>query len=420
MDERISKIKDALYELGKAVEDLGAPHGKSTLRELWGWNCPALNAQQLGSMAKILADKIAGVSKEKLNSKFDPQTVIVRIDDFRTNTLQYIWNGNAAGAAPQYFALLHWISLVFEPVYEFTSDWEKYASEGMLPRKLSSKLRSYKAQIANYDEYFEGLDEKIKFINQAHDAANELPTDLEMLRGATEEVAEAKANAERNKILSEAAYEEITKLLQSVRDGEAEARQLVRNTEDAYSAATTRGLGESFQRRANRLAWSMWTWVAGLITALVVGAIIGHYRVSALQDLLKNSASNGPIVLSAFLAIVSVAAPVWFAWIATKQIGHRFRLSEDYAFKASIAQAYEGYRREAARVDANFAKRLFASALDRLEEAPIRFVEHETFGSPWHELVKMRSNVRPNTGNSVSEVSPSQSDGIVAAAENKT
>ena len=68
--------------------------------------------------------------------------------------------------------------------------------------------------------------------------------------------------------------------------------------------------------------------------------------------------------------------------------GERFRLSEDYAFKASVSKAYEGYRREAANLDEAFAARLFSSALTRLDEAPLRLVETENHGSPWHELIK--------------------------------
>lgn len=63
---------------------------------------------------------------------------------------------------------------------------------------------------------------------------------------------------------------------------------------------------------------------------------------------------------------------MWFAWLATKQIGQRFHLAEDYAFKASVAKAYEGYRKEAARIDPEFEARLFGSALTRLDEAPLR------------------------------------------------
>lgn len=85
--------------------------------------------------------------------------------------------------------------------------------------------------------------------------------------------------------------------------------------------------------------------------------------------------------------LLSVAAPVWFAWLATKQIGQRFRLSEDYALKASVSRAYEGYRQEAHRIDEDLEARLLESALARLDEQPLRLVESDSHGSPWHELL---------------------------------
>lgn len=85
--------------------------------------------------------------------------------------------------------------------------------------------------------------------------------------------------------------------------------------------------------------------------------------------------------------MLSVGAPIWFAWLSTKQIGQRFRLSEDYAFKASISKAYEGYRREAHRIDPALESQLLRSALSRLDEQPLRLVESASYGSPWHELM---------------------------------
>lgn len=392
MTTRIEQVESALTKLAHDIDTTGAGHGNSSLLQHFGWNCPPLNTKQLSLVARTLAAKIASVPEDRLNSKFTPDAVIAAIDSFTGTTLPYFWNGNAAQAVPAYFALINWIDSVFEPVYSRERDWEKMAADGLLPKQITKKLQNYKASIGHFDKEFATLGEKIAYIQQAHDAAESLPTDLENLRSARDEVIESKTAAERSSILAEKSYEEIQQLLLSIQESEQEARRLVENTEDAYSAATTRGLGESFQRRAESLSNSMWTWVAGLTIALGLGALTGHYRVQSLQQLLATNASSGAITLNMVLAILSVAAPIWFAWLATKQIGHRFRLSEDYAFKASVAQAYEGYRREAARVDPDFAKRLFGSALDRLDEAPIRFVEHETFGSPWHEFARRRGS----------------------------
>lgn len=408
MSGKVLTVAKALEDLGAKVEEAGANYSTQTMQETWGWNCPPLTPKQMGGMARNLAEKISGVPEAKINTDFNPASVVKRVNLFVTGTLPYLFNGNGSVAAPLYFGLLQWVDLVFEEVYEFQTDWQKMLDSGQLPKPVAAKLRGYKAQLKKLDVDFETIGERITYINQAHDAAEALPTDLEALRAASDEVTESKSEAEKNSILAQAARDEIDRLLHSIKESEAEARKLVENTEDAYSAATTRGLGEAFQRRADRLAKSMWTWVGGLITALALGAIIGHHRVSVLQDLLSNNAASGAVSFNVLLAVISVAAPVWFAWIATKQIGHRFRLSEDYAFKASVAQAYEGYRREAARIDEKFAKRLFSSALDRIDEAPIRFVENETFGSPLHEFWKLRGHRKLDGGSSAASA-PSSS-----------
>lgn len=131
----------------------------------------------------------------------------------------------------------------------------------------------------------------------------------------------------------------------------------------------------------------MWTWVVGLVVALVAGSYFGSSQLHTLSELFKQpDVTTSVVILNLMLSLLSVGAPVWFGWLATKQIGQRFRLSEDYAFKASISRAYEGFRREAARVDKDMEARLLASALTRLDELPLRLVEPDSHGSPWHEL----------------------------------
>jgi hypothetical protein len=127
-------------------------------------------------------------------------------------------------------------------------------------------------------------------------------------------------------------------------------------------------------------------WVLGLILALMGGIYIGSHRFEMLNKAMSEKNDVGYIWIQIFLSIISLGAPIWFAWIATKQIGQRFKLSEDYAYKASLAKAYEGYKKEAARIDENLEIRLFNSALMRLDEAPLRLMDTDTHGSPWHEF----------------------------------
>lgn len=96
--------------------------------------------------------------------------------------------------------------------------------------------------------------------------------------------------------------------------------------------------------------------------------------------------STSVFVLQMVVVVFSLAAPIWFAWLSTKQIGQRFRMSEDYAFKAAISSAYEGFRREAAMIDKNMERDLLQSALTRYDELPLRLLGQDNYGSPWHEL----------------------------------
>ena len=131
----------------------------------------------------------------------------------------------------------------------------------------------------------------------------------------------------------------------------------------------------------------MWFWIVGLLVALSAGSIFGSIQLRSLLNMLDGPGAPGSvIVLNALLSFLSIGAPVWFAWLATKQIGQRFRLAEDYAFKAAVSRAYEGFRRETARFDKDMEEKLLASALTRLDELPLRLLEAQSYGSPWHEL----------------------------------
>lgn len=269
-----------------------------------------------------------------------------------------------------------------------------------MPRALLRRLKSVDTQVKSVINKSADLSEKIDRINEAHTAAELLPTELEQLREMQDSIGtlEKSANDDHKAIgLILSSSESHKSLMQNL---EKEAKVLVEKCGQYSSAMTTMGLGSAFEKRASALDSSMWIWVGGLLVSLGLGAWLAHDRIETLNALLINpSVSFNQLWANVVVAIFSVAAPVWFAWVATKQIGQRFRLSEDYAFKSSVAQAYEGYRREAANFDGSFTARLFGLALTRLEQEPLRYVENENHGSPFHELLRSalvrKTKVRP-------------------------
>lgn len=383
MHQKLEAICAALEKLAESVVNVWGDD--RTYNEGLGWYGPALNRQELASVARSLASDIRATQAEAI-----PQVLANFVDDLprrinvlQSNTVPQFPNNNAGQAIPAYLTTLQFVRAQLLPEL----GWVAIPDEKALPHKILRRVRAASSQLDESTAKLEGLDKKVEEILSAHAAAVSLPTDLEDLKDAKDQV----ASAVRKSLASQAEVE----LAKGAASGDAdaikkfkeEAEQLVKNCEDAYRITTSKGLAGAFQERANQLAVSMWVWVVGLIIALLCAYSVGSKAVDLFMKLFEGDQPKGAS-LQATLTALGVFAPLWFAWISTKQIGERFRLSEDYAFKASVSKAYEGYRREAANLDEDFAARLFSSALTRLDEAPLRLVEAENHGSPWHELIK--------------------------------
>jgi len=381
----LQKLCDSLNSASQAV--LNGTTDNRTMNEWWGWNYPALNRHGLSRLASDLSQTILNRGTDVLD---DPTIKIVKdaqasIDRIRSTTIGHLWNGNGLQAAPAYIQTISSIRMDLEPVL----GWQSIKDTNLIPAKLARRIRSYEATMDEITPKKDELIRSINLINEATEAAESLPTDLAALTAARNkiDVLQTESIGMHGKITgcldnANADGDKIKKL-------EGEAGKLVDQCEQAYRITTTKGLAAAFDQRAKSLAGSMWVWVIGLIGALTVGYMMGSNRLKDLTDLLNSAdKQHGVIWPTAILALISLGAPLWLAWMATKQIGQRFRLAEDYAFKASVAKAYEGYRKEAAKIDKAFEARLFASALTRLEEAPLRLVEAKTHGSPWHELIE--------------------------------
>lgn len=343
------------------------------------------------------------LSPSMIDTDLDQKLALLpsRFDSVQTTTIPQLFNGNGYQAYPALLGTLEWTYSLVSSLLVPEVDWNDVDEQNLMPRALLRRLKSVDTQVSSLISKSVDLSEKIDRINDAHTAAELLPTELEQLKEAHNDInlVAVKARDDHKSIgliLSSSESHENT--LEGL---EKEAKILVEKCGQYSSAMTTKGLGSAFEERAATLNTSMWVWVFGLLVSLGTGAWIAHDRIETLNDMLINpGVSFNQLWANIVVAIFSVAAPIWFAWVATKQIGQRFRLSEDYAFKSSVAKAYEGYRREAANFDISFTARLFGLALTRLEQEPLRYVENENHGSPFHEAMRsvcgLRKNVKPN------------------------
>ena len=255
-------------------------------------------------------------------------------------------------------------------------------------KRIGKQVRAMEALLNGLEPRSGGLKEKIERIEHAHDAADQLPTDLESLAEARIRIETLLNGAVKDIGALESSRNEAVAIDGELSRIKGNAEAVLARCETAYASATSQGLAAAFSERSDALNRSIKGWVFGLVAALCIGSYTGSIQVNKLSEALAAQQSSLEVILvHVFLSVLSIGAPVWFSWIATKQIGDRFKLSEDYAFKASISRAYEGYRREAARLDPDLEISLLASALGRLDELPLRLVQAKTHGSPFHELL---------------------------------
>jgi hypothetical protein len=304
-------------------------------------------------------------------------SIPMRLKLLQEQNVQYIFNGNAHQALPAFVVTLNWIEKIFDPIFGY----ENYEYPKFPKKKVRRRLDAVSTRIEGLDIDAKDIEDIISQIQQAHETAENLPADLLELNQARKEVKKT--------------FNQIDQLAQKakassklIKDQAEEASKLLKDSEDTYSIAVTKGLAGAFHSRAKKLTFFMWVWVAGLLGALYFALETGRDRFKTLTDLITAESPDIDLMLIQLtFSIISLGAPIWFAWLSTKQIGQNSKLAEDYNFKAAMAKAYEGYRREAARIDPVMEAKLLYSALNRLDEAPLRYVGDSYHASPWQELI---------------------------------
>ncbi|HHQ4651138.1 hypothetical protein [Aeromonas hydrophila] len=382
MLKEIEDVCSALQGVHDAI--LSTKISDLTFMEQFGWNCPAVTTEDMAKIALSLKSEISEANIESLPE--DMMTYVSglprKISIMQSNTIPHLSNTNCSVASVIYISTLNTISVSFR---EYVC-WTSVPNHKVLPTSVLRQLNKIKSQVDDLLPEKDALSKQLKEIQDAHSVAENFPADIQELKKGRDRISrmaeESAVHADKAKTNAQESLEELNRIHTF---GER-AEKTLNQCEDAYRAAASRGLAMSFESRAKELNVSMRYWVGGLAAALIGGAVLGSNRIKVLSETLSSSPQWGIVAMHIVLSMLSIGAPVWFAWMATKQIGQRFKLMEDYSFKSSVARAYEGYRKEAARIDPAFEARLFSSALSRLEEAPLRFVENESHGSPWHEF----------------------------------
>jgi hypothetical protein len=374
-----SELSAALVALSK---QMGALPQATKFSDTWGIQGIPLDKQDLEYMAKILAEKIDSVT---WNSSEHEEYVF---SDLKGKVLVL-----SSTIAPHLYSQPNAAASVVSALYSIDLQImaQVQPSQINIPLTLSSSLQRHiklaTARIQGAMDSANGIEEKIKSINGAYDAAEKLPLTQDDISQALKEIEAAKLASAKLDVEARVAFNVAEGLKRRLEAAALEADAVLIKIESTYRAATSQGLAQAFFDRAKSLNNSMLIWVLLLLGALLSAGLLAYVRFPDILLALSTHPEWGVLFVRLFLGIASVAPPIWVAWIATKQIGQRFRLAEDYSYKAALATAYEGYRSEAAKLDPLFEAQLFATALGRLDEIPLRLVEPNIPGSPWHELL---------------------------------
>lgn len=398
MHSVLESIKGELVALASAVKSTITSNEPFCIAH-GNWTFPALTRDELAEQALSLValiDNRGGAelgASEALLSDYPRRLVYLR-----GSVVPNIW-GNPLAGVDNYQTTLAGLRRALEPALADTS--LEAIDAAKVVRRLLVQLRALEARIGGVNSRTTNLDSMVGRIEKAYVAADQLPTDLETLEESRQTIQKLLGDAKLDREQIQGLSVEVARLKEGMDKSAEEANAIIGRCDAAYRSTTSEGLASAFAERARSLNASMWIWVAGLIVALVAGAVLGTGQLKQLAGAISLSATSADttVWIRVLLSLLSVGGPVWFAWVATKQLGQRFRLAEDYGYKASISKAYEGYRREAALLDPVFQDRLFSSAISRLEELPLRLVETTTHGSPWHELLS--SEVVRNAAKSV-------------------
>ena len=382
MNQTLLDIKKELNSITEQLESsISSDEALNYARSNWAF--PGIAKAELITETKNLISLIDSKGNDEIDDKDGALARYLKALKFLSaNTVPQIW-GNANDAVPAYIITINALKTALEP-FLIKDDSKELAIQLKNQRK---RIRSLEATLNDLEPKTSSLKEMVSSIEQAHETAEQLPTDLASLKEARDTIGNLVIESTADKAATLAAKTEIENLQQELKDVSKEAKDVLEECKSTYAAATSVGLAAAFAERSDNLSKSIWFWVGGLILSLSAGGYFGSAQLQKLLELMaQKDISNLSMSINFIMAVLSIGAPVWFSWLATKQIGQRFKLSEDYAFKASVSRAYEGFRKETARFDKEMEAKLLSSALTRLDELPLRLVEAENHGSPWHEL----------------------------------
>lgn len=186
MHESIRNLCNVLDELSTVV--LNSWQDDQILKDVYGWHHPPLTRHDLANIPKEISQNLRSLKIESIDDCLidNLESVPDKIRKMYNDTIPFMFNGNGAQAIPIYISTLDWIKQLISPLV----GWEVLQENKAMPHQLSRRLRNIQTELESIIANKDDLKNKINLINDATEAAENLPSDLQSLREARYQVSE--------------------------------------------------------------------------------------------------------------------------------------------------------------------------------------------------------------------------------------
>ena len=384
-NEGLNTFVQVLKETEEKVRNINKSENR-TFRMINGWDNPPLTQVDLANKIRklrryverhsfIVTESAKGI-QERLESEFK---------NWSNDPLRNVYSGSAA-------RVCYSLDCLLEASYSFLKDIEDTVTIEDLQadyKKELERINALRGRLDSAESDTGDIDEVIERIQDADRTAQSLPETLSSLRRARTGAQECSKEAQEYLDEIQTYHSKIEKFYEQINSLNEQASKTLDESKKVLASATSAGLAHAFNERKEELQEKGTNWTIALAVSLGLAVLAIWLRSDAIFKLLEESRQTDAITLIAnfFISIAFIGAPIWFAWLSTKQVGYYFRLSEDYGFKAAVSTSYEGFRNQVAMFDKKLERKVLASTLERYDEPPLRFVDERVVGSPYHEIL---------------------------------
>ena len=188
----LQTLCEALDSVANAIK--GNRSDDVILAETTGqWNCAPLSANQLIEIPArlseaISAEDITTISEE---DRITIKGVALSINKLLPTIVPHLFNGHVLAAMSPYLATMNYATLALTPIL----GWKTIKNRHSFPAAIASRIQSAEQRIQSLEPNLEKIEDQAAKINQAYQAAEELPTTLDELNKANVQIGKINKDA---------------------------------------------------------------------------------------------------------------------------------------------------------------------------------------------------------------------------------